>query len=136
MSKKDERTETGLEKREAQLPEGVERLNEGREFIPPADIYETEKEIVVVADLPGVAPDGVDITLERNTLEIYGTIAEREPAGAPAYSEYEVGNFIRRFSVSNEVDRDGISAQMKDGVLTLTLPKMSPDRRRIAVKVD
>lgn len=129
--------ETGLEKREARLPEGVERTKAGREFLPRADIYETENEVVVQADMPGVSGDQVDITLERNVLTLRGRAETVVPAGHElAYAEYEIGDFARSFRLSEQVDRDGIEARMSHGVLTLTLPKAGPERRRIAVKAE
>ena len=130
-------SETDLLKREAQLPEGVERTKEGNQFLPLADIYETTDEVVVLADMPGVTADQVDITLERNVLTIRGHAESVVPEGHQlAHAEYEVGDFTRSFTLSEQVDRDGIEAKMKDGVLTLTLPKAGPTLKRIAVKSD
>jgi HSP20 family molecular chaperone IbpA len=129
--------ETGLQKREAQLPEGVERTKEGRQFLPLSDIYETNDAVVVVADMPGVSADDVDITLERNLLTIHGRAESAVPEGFElAYAEYEVGDFSRSFTLSEQVDRDGIEAKMADGVLTLTLPKSTPTMKRIDVKTE
>lgn len=130
-------TETGLVKREAQLPDGVERTHEGRQFLPLSDIYETENEVVVRADMPGVSADRIDVTLERNVLTIRGRAESVAPEGHDlAYAEYEVGDFSRSFTLSEQVDRDAIEAQMKDGVLTLTLPKAGPTIKKIQVSVD
>jgi HSP20 family molecular chaperone IbpA len=130
-----EKKETALQKREAQLPEGVERTQEGRQFLPLADIYETANEVVVKADMPGVSSDRVDITLERSVLTIRGRAEGVVPEGHQlAYSEYEVGDFTRSFTLSEQVDQDGIEASMTDGVLTLTLPKSGPSQRRIEVR--
>ena len=131
------KNESGLLKREAQLPEGVECTKEGNQFLPLADIYETTEEVVVLADMPGVSADQIDITLERNVLTIRGHAESAVPeAHQLAYAEYEVGDFTRTFTLSEQVDRDGIEAKMKDGVLTLTLPKAGPTLTRIAVKSD
>jgi HSP20 family molecular chaperone IbpA len=136
MSDRDtEKQETSLEKREATLPDGVERISEGREFVPPADIYETKDAVVVTADMPGVAAGSVDVTIEKNLLTIRGRVPASEPEGLGAvYREYEVGDFARTFSLSDGVDRDGITAAMKNGVLTLTLPKVGPTTKVIEVK--
>ena len=132
-----ERTEGSLEKREAQLPEGMEHTREGRQFSPPADIYESEDTVWVVADMPGVGSGGVDVTLEKNVLTIRGQVADWRPEGyGLAYAEYQVGDFVRSFVVSDEIDRDRIEARARDGVLTLTLPKKEPSKRRVEVKVD
>lgn len=93
-------------------------------FVPQVDIVESENQILLVADLPGVDQDGLDISLEKNVLTIRGTVANHAPEGYQlGYSEYSVGNFERAFTVSNDIDRQGIEAVIKDGVLKLTLPK-------------
>ena len=123
------------QKKETQLQEGVEPTRQGRLFLPPADICETNEAIVLTADMPGVKPDAVAVTLEQDVLTVRGTVAdEHRPDRAAAYAEYEVGNYQRSFSLSNEIDRDGIEAHMSNGVLTLTLPKIKPSRRTIEVQ--
>ena len=129
-----EKTERDLEKREAELPEGVESTRAGREFLPRTDIYETEQSVVIVADLPGVSVENIDLAVERNLLTLRGRVdREESEREALAYCEYEVGDFVRSFSLSGEVDRDRIEARSKDGVLTLTIPKVGTSRRQIAV---
>ena len=129
-----ERQDASLEKREAPLPDGVERIREGRQFVPAADIYETKDAIVVTADLPGVTARDVDVMIERNILTIHGRVADPGPEDmSPLYREYEVGDFARTFSLSDGVDQDGIEASVKNGVLTLTLPKVGPTTRVIEV---
>jgi HSP20 family molecular chaperone IbpA len=126
--------DTSLEKREATLPEGVERTREGREFVPLADIYETHESVVVTADMPGVPATGVDISLEKDVLTIRGSVKQVEIEGLePAHREYMDGDFVRTFSISNQIDRDGIEARMSNGVLTLTLPKVGPTTKKIEV---
>jgi HSP20 family protein len=93
-------------------------------FLPPADIYETNNSIVVLAEMPGVAPDGVDISLERRVLTIRGRSAGNEHRGYQrVYSEYADGDYERVFTLSENIDRDRIEATLKDGVLQLVLPK-------------
>jgi len=122
------------EKQEVQ-ESGAERTRERPAFIPRSDIYELNSEIVVVADMPGVDADSVEITLERSTLTINGYIKPMELAGyAPAYAEYREGDYQRSFSLSNEIDQSKIEADMKDGVLHLHLPKVGPTTRKIAVR--
>ena len=129
--------ERSLEKREAQLPEGVEHTRETPQFAPPADVYEIGDTVRLVADMPGVGKDDIDITLERNVLTIRGRVDDPSPEGLElVYAEYRVGDFVRNFSISDEVDRDRIEAHVKDGVLTLTLPKKQPTRKLIEVKGD
>jgi HSP20 family molecular chaperone IbpA len=103
--------------------------------VPRADIYEANDEIVVIADMPGVDESSVDITLEKNVLSINGCIEPPQFEDySLAYAEYRVGDFERRFSLSNEIDQEKIEATMKDGVLTLRLPKVSPTTRKITVR--
>lgn len=95
-----------------------------RVFVPRTDIYETADTIVVLADMPGVSEDSLDITLERNVLSIFGTVKRRCPQGFKLiHSDYEQGDFRRVFTLSNEIDREGIEATVKNGVLKLVLPK-------------
>jgi HSP20 family protein len=107
-------------------------------FLPPADIYETRDNIVVLAEMPGVAPDGVDITLERRVLTIRGRSATSEHAGhRRVYNEYADGDYERVFTLSENIDRDRIEATLKDGVLNLVLPKAESARaRKIELKVN
>jgi HSP20 family protein len=100
-------------------------------FVPPADIYETGDNIVVLAEMPGVAPDGVDITLERRVLTIRGRSAANDPAGYQrVYNEYADGDYERVFTLSENIDRDRIEATLKDGVLNLVLPKAETAKAR------
>jgi HSP20 family protein len=93
-------------------------------YVPRTDIYESKEKLVLLADMPGVQQESVDITLERNMLTIVGRVSSPDVEGYNlTYAEYGVGNFRRVFTLSNEVDREGIQASMKDGVLKLILPK-------------
>ena len=105
-------------------------------FMPAADIYETRDNIVVLAEMPGVAPDGVEITLERRVLTIRGRSGANEHSGYQrVYSEYADGDYERVFTLSENIDRDRIEATLKDGVLHLVLPKAeSAKARRIELK--
>ena len=124
---------------EAKPKQKVERRDEttrpGSYFQPAVDIFETKDELVLVADMPGVPPDGVDIDLEGDELSIEGRVRAGEYDGLkPLYVEYGVGGFYRRFTLGEMIDRDGIKAQMKNGVLVLKLPKAERARaRRITV---
>jgi HSP20 family protein len=100
-------------------------------FLPPADIYETRDNIVVLAEMPGVAPDGVDITLERRVLTIRGRSAANEHAGYQrVYNEYADGDYERACTLSENIDRDRIEATLKNGVLRLVLPKAETAKAR------
>jgi HSP20 family molecular chaperone IbpA len=124
-----------VEKREVEEG-GAERTRSQKAFVPYADIYETGDEIVVVADMPGVSEESVDITLEQDVLTINGYVEPETPEDhSLAYAEYDVGDFVRSFRISNEIDRDGIEATLKDGVLHLHLPKAGPAKaKKISVK--
>jgi HSP20 family protein len=100
-------------------------------FLPPADIYETRENIVVLAEMPGVAPDGIDITLERRVLTIRGRSGANEHAGYQrVYTEYADGDYERAFTLSENIDRDRIEATLKNGVLHLVLPKAETAKAR------
>jgi HSP20 family protein len=100
-------------------------------FLPPADIYETKDSIVVLAEMPGVPPDGVDISLERRVLTIRGRSAGSEHGGYQrVYNEYADGDYERVFTLSENIDRDRIEATLKDGVLQLVLPKAEAAKAR------
>jgi HSP20 family protein len=105
-------------------------------FVPPADIYETRDNIVVVAEMPGVAPDELEITLERRVLPIRGRNAGNEHTGYQrGYNEYANGDYERVFTLSDNIDRDRIEATLKDGVLHLVLPKSETAKpRKIELK--
>jgi HSP20 family molecular chaperone IbpA len=100
-------------------------------LLPPADIYETNDAIVVIAEMPGVGTDGVNITLERRILTIRGRSSVNEHTGCQrVYNEYADGYYERVFTLSETIDRDKIEATLRDGVLHLVLPKAEPARAR------
>ena len=108
---------------------------EGRYFEPRVDIYETADALVVQADLPGVAAEDVETHLENNLLTLTGTLKASDDSWRPVYGEYAVGHFQRQFRVGQQIDQAKISAALKDGVLTLTLPKVDHVKpRKIAVR--
>jgi HSP20 family protein len=122
------------EKREVE-ESGAERTRDRVAFVPRVDIYEANDSIFVVADMPGVDEGSVDVTLEKDVLTIDGYVGPVElEEYRLAYAEYRVGDYQRRFTVSDQIDREGIEATMKDGVLRLRLPKAEPTTKRIAVK--
>ncbi len=126
------------QKEEAPVLEGAERTRERRAYVPRSDIYETEDAIFVLADMPGVDEDSVEITLAKNVLTITA-YAESSDLGdyEPVYAEYESGDYTRRFSLSDQIDQAKIEASLRDGVLKLMLPKAEPARARtIKVKAD
>ena len=100
-----------------------------RTMTPPVDIYETPEGLVVKADLPGVAKDGLDVRVENNLLTIRGR-ASHSATGELVYGEYDLVNFFRQFELSERVDQAKISAELKNGVLTLNLPKAEEAKPR------
>jgi HSP20 family molecular chaperone IbpA len=128
---KELQTREDVEKKEVEVVEGAERTRPGKAYIPRADIYETETELVIVADLPGVDEKSLDIMLEKNVLSIKGFVDFSTPENySLAYAEYEVGDFERNFTLSNDFDRENISASFKNGVLHVHLPKAGPAKTR------
>jgi len=112
-----------------------ETRSQERYITPPVDIYETTDGLVVTADLPGVAKDGLDMRVENNLLTIRAKAAHFAPGG-PVYREYGLVNFFRQFELNEKVDQSKISAELKHGVLTLNLPKAEEVKpRKIDVKV-
>ena len=134
MAKKDQTME--VQKQEETPADEMERTRSRRCFVPRADIYETEKEIIVLADIPGANEKTVDITLEKSVLSITAYIEPTIPSGFDvAYAEYEEGDYQRSFRLSDEIDRDKIEATVSDGVLRLRLPKShGATTKKIAVK--
>lgn len=110
------------EKRELAAPE--ERTEAGKFFSPYTDIHETQDSVVVTMEVPGVGKPDIDIRLDKGVLTVTGTIdSKKYESLKPIYSEYNVGNFVRSFTVSTKIDSDAISATVADGVLTVRLQK-------------
>lgn len=104
-------------------------------FIPAVDIYESEQALTLVADMPGVPIENVDIDLDGEQLTIRGTVPESEGGGRVLFKEYTMGDYYRQFTLSNDIDREKIQASMKDGVLKLVLPKAEAAKpRKIEVR--
>jgi HSP20 family molecular chaperone IbpA len=124
------------QKQEVTTLSDAERTRDRKAYVPRADIYETSDEIIVVADMPGVDENSVDITLEKNILTINGDVEPVEPGDyCLAYAEYDVGDYQRSFTLSNQIDQDNIRATVKNGVLQLYAPKAGPAKaRKIVVK--
>ena len=114
-------------------PEGT-RMQE-RYVTPAVDIYEMPEGLVVTADIPGVAPENLDVRVDNNVLTIRAE-ASQANAAEPTYREYQLMNYYRQFELSDKVDQGKISADLKHGVLTLTLPKAEDAKpRKIDVAV-
>ena len=112
-----------------------EKTVPGRYYVPFADIHETDEALCVVMEMPGVEKKDLDVALENDVLRIDGRIDFSKYDGMePVYTEYNVGHYTRSFTLSNKIDQEKISAQLEDGVLTLTLPKAKAAQpRRIQI---
>jgi HSP20 family molecular chaperone IbpA len=121
------------EKQELATP--AEQTRSGLVFTPHVDIYETEKEIILMADMPGVKTKDLTIDLRDDTLTLSGDIEPFEnPDEQDLMIEYEVGKFYRQFTLSEVIDQSKIDANLSDGVLWLALPKVEKAKpRRIEV---
>jgi HSP20 family protein len=112
-----------------------EKTVPSRYYVPTTDIFETEDALTVVMEIPGVGKEAVDVNIENDVLRVEGRIDQSKYEGLePLYTEYNVGHFTRSFTLSNKIDQQQISAQLDDGVLTLTLKKAKEAMpRRIAI---
>src|SRR5882672_6381980 len=92
-----------------------------RTIAPCVDIYETDKTYVLLADMPGVTPDGLDVVAERDELVVRGRV--ERPATTPDHQEFELADYHRTFSLTEDLDVSGITATLRDGVLRVEIPK-------------
>jgi HSP20 family protein len=120
--------------RRARGDEGSEQEIEHADWIPLADVYQTEEEYVVTVDLPGIDRDALEINLDEDKLVIRGErVIENE---GQQRIERPHGRFLRRFGVPATVDQQAIAAEYKDGVLRVRLPKRKEQKsRRVEIKV-
>jgi HSP20 family molecular chaperone IbpA len=105
---------------------------------PPVDIYEDADGITLIADIPGVSKDRLNIEVDKRTLLIEGDAHLEMPEGIQAlYADIRSTRYRRSFSLSPELEPNNIDASLKDGVLTLRIPKRAELRpRKIEVRVD
>jgi HSP20 family protein len=123
-------------KGKAEVTSPAEQTRPGLVFTPAVDIFETEKEITLLADMPGVKAGDLNIDLNENVLSLDGDVKSPEGTGeADIMREYRTGKYYRQFTLSQVIDQGKIDASMKDGVLRLRLPKVeAATPRKIAVK--
>ena len=132
-------TEKEIQFRDKQEVQGsAEPTKTGITFVPAVDIYETEEALTLVADMPGVSPEGLRIDLKDDQLtlagEVFESVGNQERV---LLKEYETGNYVRQFSLGEVIDQPRITAQLKNGVLTLVLPKVEKAKpRRIEIKIE
>ena len=102
-----------------------------RIFLPAADIYEAENDLTVILEMPGVEKKNVDIRVEDGALIVEGRLDLTKYQGLqPVYTEYNIGHYARSFRLSGKIDQNKIAAEMKDGVLSLKLPKVEEAKSR------
>ena len=106
-----------------------------RTFVPTADIYEDQDSLKVILEMPGVEKGNVNVRVEEGVLVVEGRLDLTKYRGLqPLYTEYNIGNYARTFELSSDIDQNRISAELKDGVVTLNLPKAAKAKpRRIKV---
>lgn len=111
------------EKQEVAAP--AEQTRPGLVFSPLVDIFETDKEIVLLADMPGVTSDKLDVDLRENMLTLSAeAVSGKESEEQDILSEFPVGKFYRQFTLSEVIDQGKIEAKLNGGVLRLVLPKV------------
>jgi HSP20 family molecular chaperone IbpA len=107
-----------------------------RVFVPTADIFESKDALTVILEMPGVEKDKVDVRVEGSVLTVEGRLDLSKYQGLkPLYTEYNIGHYARSFHLTNKIDQSKIAAELKDGVLSVTLPKVEEAKpRTIQVK--
>jgi HSP20 family molecular chaperone IbpA len=122
------------EKQEVNSP--AEQTTPGLVFTPAVDIFETEKEITLLADMPGVKAEDLNIDLRDNTLTLSADVAPVEnDQEEEILVEYESGRYYRQFTLGELVSQDNIDAKLNNGVLRLSLPKVEKATpKKITVK--
>ena len=123
-------------KAKSEMTGPAELTKPGPVFKPAVDIFETDKVITLLADMPGVKAKGLNIDLKENILALDGDVEEFEDAKElDVLREYRTGKYYREFTLSQKIDQSGIEAKLNNGVLRLTIPKVEATTpRKITVK--
>ena len=123
-------------KEKQEVASSAEQTRPGKVFTPDVDIFETEQEITLLADIPGVEPDKLTIDLRENILTLAGEISTLAGQGEEVLlTEYDTGTYYRQFTLSEVIDQGKIDAKLNDGVLRLRLPKVEKATpRQIQIK--
>jgi HSP20 family protein len=133
-------TMTARQELQVQKKRELEKTEEAtipaRVFLPTADIYETQEALTVILEMPGVAKSNVDVRVEDGVLTVEGRLDLSKYQGLqPLYTEYNIGHYSRSFQLTSKIDQNGIGADFKEGVLSLTIPKVEEAKpRSIEVK--
>ena len=128
-------TEQELTSYKKQEVSGNEQIHPGRTYVPNVDIYESADSLWLRADMPGVDDQSLEVDLADGVLSLFGRVNVKEYENVqPVYTEYNIGNYARRFTLSKDIDTDRITARMINGVLELQLPKAERAKpRRLAI---
>lgn len=120
-------SETSIENR-------PEESSPRREYVPAIDLIESDKDVTLIVDIPGVPENGVDLSIEKSVLTLTAVPNDGVIAGKKlAYSEYGVGEYKRSFALSDDIDKENVTANLKNGVLRINLPKSTPVTKKIGV---
>ena len=117
---------------------GAETASKQPVFLPNTDIWETKDQLVLVAEIPGADPESVEVSVDRDVLQISARSRMAPPTGhSLIHAEYRDGDYQRSFTLPATIDAGRIEATVKDGLLKLVLPKVAPPpARRVAIKVE
>ena len=132
------RGSSDVEQKAEESSTAIERKTRERELplIPAVDIFEDAHQITVQAEMPGVSKEGLKVQVDRNSLLIEGDIALDLPAGMSAlYADFQTTKYQRSFVLSGELETERIAASLKDGLLTVRIPKRAEFRTR-KIKID
>ena len=123
-------------KGKVEVPVSAEQTKPGPVFTPNVDIFETEKEIIMLADIPGVKAPDLTIDLRDDTLTFSGEVKPlNRPEEDDILIEYQFGRYYRQFTLAEVIDQSKIDAALNDGVLRLALPKLEKAMpRQITIK--
>lgn len=122
---------------DAPAADAVDPTSSGMLFNPPIDIYETGDGLVLYADLPGVNSDGLNLQVQDNRLSLFGEVSIQNDGADVVHEEYKIGNYLRSFILSDDVDHENITARLNNGVLRVELPRaVRTEPRRIEVSSD
>jgi HSP20 family molecular chaperone IbpA len=134
MADKETKALRARDKEEVNVP--AEQIKSGLTFTPTVDIFETDTEITLLADMPGVKAENLDINLNKDILTLSGEVEAPEDENEMSIlREYFTGRYFREFTLSDIIDQSNINAELKDGVLRLRLPKAEKAApRKISVK--
>ena len=123
-------TRTDMQRVEGTMSAVPEQTRPGPVYQPAVDIFETDAAITVLADMPGVKPNQLEIDLRDNVLSLTGRVTAAPTHEADVLREYDAGTFFRQFTLAETIDQAKIDAKLVDGVLRLELPKLERAKPR------